>query len=208
MAQINIIPASADTFENLSVFIGKPPFIVAEGLQVAYYAAQGSGAVPYSIRVSTCPVRSDYLTLDVESKSVGTYRKPPRNNFNKKGAVILRGSDGIDIDFAGVFYPAAVYNTKEKKFMVYYLGQRGGLYSICLASGKEYNNLTKWGSVAGKATAVVANPAGWVVTMSPIYAEYNKEEDLYKLWYECVDSPGGTVFSSWLSTSRDGYNFV
>ena len=207
MAQINIIPASADTFEDLSVFVGNPPFIVAEGLQVAYYAAQGS-VLPYSIRVSTCPVRSDYPTLSSGSKSVGTYRKPPRNNFNKKGAVILRGSAGPDIDFAGVFYPAAVYNTKEKKFMVYYLGQRGGVFSICLASGKEYNGLVKWGSVAGKATAVVANPSGWVVNFSPIYAEYNKEEDMYKLGYECVNSPGGTVFSSWLSTSRDGYNFV
>jgi len=206
MAQFNIIPASADDFEDLSVFVGKPPFIVAEGLQVAYYAAQGSGAVPYSIRVATSPARSDYSTLDVESKSVGTYRKSPRNQFTKKGAVILRGSAAPDIDFAGVFYPAAVYNTKEKKFMVYYLGQNGGVYSICLASGKEYNNLTKWGSVAGKATAVVAPLAGNAVNISPIYVEYNKEEDLYKLWYECV--AGGVVFSSWLSTSKDGYNFV
>jgi len=203
MLNLNIIPLGIGEPDDLAAVVGHPAYIIAEGLMVTYYSAVGTVAGT-NIAVGICPVRSDYSLLDADSKSVGTYQKSPKNQFSKKGSVILKGAGGT-VDASGVFYPTAVYNSKEKKFMVYYLGlNAGGVYRICIATGKEYNSLTKY-TVSGATAGVVIAPAGKTIALAQPYVQFDKEENLYKLWYSC--NTGGGTPATWLSTSKDGYDF-
>jgi hypothetical protein len=190
--------------DDLATTIGTPPFIIAEGNMVAYYTALGT-TIPTSIAVAVCPTRTDYPLLDADSKSVGTYEKPGKNFFVKKGVAIV-GGDAIDL--VGTIYPTAVYHPKFKKFFVYYIGVVAGpAYNICVASGYSYNELQKH-TVSGVVTKVITDPgAGWTVFggIFPLYAYYDKEENLIKLYYTCVAA--GPIYQAYLATSRNGYDF-
>jgi len=201
MQNLNIIPVSVTVgaIDDIDAIMGYPPYIIAEGKLVAFYTAN-STVGGFSIAVATCPTRTDYPLLDVDSKSVGTYQKSPKNQFNKEGAVILKG--GI-LDVTAVYFPAPVYNAKEKKFMVYYLGLAAGLYNVCLATGPSYDGLAKY-TRSGVQVEVVTEPAGSVISLVPPIAIFDKEENLYKLYYTC--NVGG-LDSTYVATSKNGYDF-
>lgn len=202
MQNLNIIPVSATVgaIDDIDVLMGYPPYIIAEGKMVAFYTAN-STVGGFSIAVATCPTRTDYPLLDVDSKSVGTYQKSPKNQFNKDGAVIVKG--GI-LDTVSAKYPAAIYNAREKKFMVYYIGEQpGGTYHILLATGPSYDALAKH-TLSGVQVEVVTEPAGSTISLVPPIALFDKEENLYKLYYTCVV---GGLDSVYLATSKNGYDF-
>lgn len=188
--------------DDLYAIMGLPPFIIAEGNMVAFYTALGT-TTSNSIAVAVCPTRTDYPLLDSGSKAVGTYEKPQKNFFVKKGIAIL-GGDAPDVN--GVIYPSAVYNPKDKKFYVYYVGTDvGGAFNICLASGYSYDSLVKH-TVSGVVTKIIANPGGgWLVSqVEPIYAYFDKEENLIKLYYHCTNAGQYRVY---VATSRNGSDF-
>jgi hypothetical protein len=190
--------------DDLYTSLGYPPFIIAEGNMVAFYMASGT-TTGNTIAVAVCPTRTDYPLLDTASKAVGTYEKPQKNFFIKKG-VAITGGDAPDV--AGMLYPTALYNPKDKKFYVYYVGQdAGGAYNICLASGYSYDSLVKH-TVSGVVTKIIENPgAGWTVAaaVSVIYAYFDKEENLIKLYYVC--EAAGPIYRTYLATSRNGSDF-
>jgi hypothetical protein len=201
MQNLNIIPVSATVgdIDDGYASIGCPPYIIAEGQMVAYYGAFSTGATTYSIALATCPVRT-YPSLDVDSKSVGTYQKSPMNQFQKKGIVIAKG--GVP-DLLGCILPTAVYNTKEKKFMVYYIGVSvGPVYKICLATGTNCDNLVKYSG-----NPIITAPAGSNLynVASPMVV-FDKEENLYKIYYNAITTVGSLV-SSYVATSKGGYDF-
>ncbi len=204
MKNTNILPLSAATYEDQHIYWVDRP-IVVEGIKYIFYGANGSVA-GNNIAVASMPVNSPSITLDADDKGSGTYQQTPRNMFVKKGSVIPKGG-ALAIDDDGAMYPSAVWDPKQKRFLVYYLGydSLAPLYSICVAFGLSYNTLVKY-YPGGTTTAIITPPAGYVVSAYELKAEYNKEENLFKLWYSMETSPGGAV-SRWLATSRDGIAF-
>ena len=205
MQGLNILPNGLvpPGIDDLGTISGNPPFIVAEGNMVAFYTAMGT-TIPFSIAVAVCPTRTDYPLLDVDSKSVGTYEKPQKNFFVKKGVAILPG----DVpDATAVFYPSALYNPKDKKFYVYYIGiDAGAVYNICLASGYSYDALVKH-TASGVVTKIITNPAGWTISqlLGTPYAYYDKEENIIKLYV--TYQKAGPIYTTFLHTSRNGSDF-
>jgi len=205
MQNLNIIPIGAShEIDDEEAKIGSPPYIIAEGLMVAYYAAKETASAVYSIAAAVCPTRTDYPLLDADSKSLGTYQKSPKNQFAKKGVVI---SPGGAADLNGAFCPTAIYNVKEKKFIVYYIGKitATSVYSLCLASGRGYNELVK-NIPGGVVTAIVTPPAGSTLQLVQPQVMFDKEENLYKLYYTCIVTASSLV-STYLATSKNGYDF-
>ena len=203
MQNLNIIPNGLAALDDTYATIGSPPYIVAEGKLIAYYTAVGSGSgTTYTVAAASCPVGGPIL--DVDSKSVGTYQKNPRNQFQKAGNVIVP-SAGIDV--GGCYYPSAVYNAKEKKFMVYYIGEGGGaVLSIAMAIGKDFSSLAKHATAGGATIAIITPPAGVVIYLLPLQVLFDKEENLYKLYYYGQFFPG-PLTRSYLATSKNGIDF-
>jgi hypothetical protein len=203
MQNTNIIPVgAAHEIDDLEAIIGHPQYIIAEGNLVAYYSAKENAGTVYSIGVAVCPTRTDYPLLDVDSKSVGTYQKSPKNQFMKKGTVI---SPGGTSDLNGATLPTAVYDPRTKKFFVYYIGKItvGPVYNICLASGYSYDSLTKYDKVIDVSTIPTASSLGLVQPQ----VVFDKEENLFKLYYVCFVTASPTLISTYVATSKNGYDF-
>lgn len=196
---LGTVPPGVDDLYNT---MGYPPFIIAEGNMVAFYTASGT-TTANTIAVAVCPTRTDYPLLDSGSKVVGTYEKPQKNFFVKKG-VAITGGDAPDAN--AMSYPTPLYNPKDKKFYVYYIGTDvGATYNICLASGYSYDSLVKHAD-SGVVTKIISNPgAGWTVALAPIYAYFDKEENIVKLYYVCTAA--GPIYRTYLATSRNGSDF-
>jgi len=205
MQNLNVLPVSTTVgdIDDLMAVFSNPPYIVAEGLLVAYYGALSS-VTGYSIAVGIYPERGyDSLTND-DNITVNIYRKSTKNQFQKKGTVILPGAHG-EVDHIIVSNPTAVYNAKEKKFMVYYLATaESTVTTICLATGSVFNQLNKYGTVSGIATPVISAPGATTITAAELKVIYNKEENLYKVYYQVTS---GATRSMHVSTSVNGYNF-
>lgn len=203
MQNINIIPLGPGTYDDAYVYwVDKP--IIAEKTKLVFYGGYGSVS-GYNIAVATIPVTSPFFAMDAEAKDVSTHQSSPRNQLVKQGSVIPHGGGGtIDSNMAG--YPAAVYDFKRKRYLVYYLGLNGGgVYAICLAYGTRYNDLTKY-NVGGTTTEIITPGGAYDVSAIAPEAEYDKEENLFKLWYTLQTKVGGYT-SRWLATSVDGIVF-
>jgi len=184
------------TFDAASVQIGNPPYIVAENKIVTFYTGI-DGSTVSTIGAAMCPSRSDYDLLDTGSKLVGTYEKPVKLWLKKLGKVLALGTGAPD-DVA-VFMPSYVYNKKLKKFMVYYFGDTGpGTYTICMASGPEPDALVKASS------SIISAPAGGAFSTNYLSVLFDKEENLYKLYYIVLI---GGVYNTYVATSKNGYDW-
>jgi hypothetical protein len=205
MRHFNVLPIGlAGAVDDLVAVMGSPPYITAEGNLIAYYGAN-STVTGYSICVGKYPERYFDSLINDDNKTVNTFRKAGKNQFQKYGAVIVPGAGG-EPDNTAVLFPSAVYNEKTKKFMVYYIAVGAGVYSICLATGSVFNQLNKYGAALGVATPVITLPGSGVTISNyvPLHATYNKEENRYKIYYSVTD---GVYQRTCVASSQNGFDF-